>query len=736
MPNVIGKIVPAGDFKIADADEIAADNFGDMSVMDDFLYGEFWGSSRDLGSDDIQQATSDASSLAADINIPASAPNSFFIFSVTAPSASAGNETFLSSVFLGKAEVPTTGNPMTDANSVTFNGNDGTVYRFGRRSGKLEFSADSIGTYTVSVTLIEPKVNEDALPITELNARYGQTVIDGRINTLRPNPFTVTYKNKLDSIENGATADQTPAEIVLGLEGLSGNNRLQASAIRNLPSGGSGLDQSAVDARVKAGVYDWSEQDNKDLIPITKLPDKLQELDGGITGDGWNQDIANTGLSDMLQATAPTSIPQTLTYTRTTFDQGPRQTNYWVVSRILKTDRVNAALYRVRVHTATGAFVHEILLSNSTHVADGTRWSYYASQFADIPSGAAVTIEHFNPLELDANKIHIINQRHIINLQDAIGAGLSDTGAGFPKTVAGAPVAFSGNEIDLTEYTHGFAHYDITMHIITRSANDVGFDSAGLTSVINNGSFALSDVIAASAYDGSTPSTFEGVELFSQDVYKGSTVIRRIVWYAVKTSDNKLRYYYVDNFVTDTASTFAFQTKIVAVLIPNDSIARSDVPAAARVSPREIECALTVASRPIEFSGDVVCGLASPTVTAGTTFGSVNSNVLTLPDAGVYDFYFDVDITNGATGGGGRPTPQIKVERQHSGESSWDVVLQSMLYVKNPDQGRSPIEISGSRRIVVTSNDMFRVQWNAYRQSDGTTGNESLAGKLVVLREF
>ena len=27
------------------------------------------------------------------------------------------------------------------------------------------------------------------------------------------------------------------------------------------------------------------------LIPIAKLPDKLQEIDGAIEGNGWDQDI-------------------------------------------------------------------------------------------------------------------------------------------------------------------------------------------------------------------------------------------------------------------------------------------------------------------------------------------------------------------------------------------------------------------------------------------------------------
>ena len=78
MPEVINKITAAGDFKIADANEIEADNFGDLSIMEDFVYGEFWGSSRDLGTDEIaHRLLSGASALESNIDIPASAPNTF-----------------------------------------------------------------------------------------------------------------------------------------------------------------------------------------------------------------------------------------------------------------------------------------------------------------------------------------------------------------------------------------------------------------------------------------------------------------------------------------------------------------------------------------------------------------------------------------------------------------------------------------------------------------------------------
>lgn len=53
-------------------------------------------------------------------------------------------------------------------------------------------------------------------------------------------PFTTADHTKLDGIEDRATRDQTPAEIVAGLSGLTGVSRLPATAVQGLPSGGSG----------------------------------------------------------------------------------------------------------------------------------------------------------------------------------------------------------------------------------------------------------------------------------------------------------------------------------------------------------------------------------------------------------------------------------------------------------------------------------------------------------------
>ena len=64
--------------------------------------------------------------------------------------------------------------------------------------------------------------------------------------------FSSADETKLDGIEENATADQSATEIRDSLQTLSGNARLDASAVKNIPTGGGGLNQAGVDARIQA----------------------------------------------------------------------------------------------------------------------------------------------------------------------------------------------------------------------------------------------------------------------------------------------------------------------------------------------------------------------------------------------------------------------------------------------------------------------------------------------------
>ena len=73
------------------------------------------------------------------------------------------------------------------------------------------------------------------------------------------------------------------------------NTPIPAGKLSNAPSGGAGLNQAAVDARVRAGVADWAEAGNTDKLPAGKLPPVPDSLiPSGIARDAEVDDWAKT----------------------------------------------------------------------------------------------------------------------------------------------------------------------------------------------------------------------------------------------------------------------------------------------------------------------------------------------------------------------------------------------------------------------------------------------------------
>ena len=77
---------------------------------------------------------------------------------------------------------------------------------------------------------------------------------------LQKRTYPTADEAKLAGVETSATADQTAAELVTALAGLSGDDRLPASAVRNLPSGGASA------GRVDYATADDSWQNNLNLF--------------------------------------------------------------------------------------------------------------------------------------------------------------------------------------------------------------------------------------------------------------------------------------------------------------------------------------------------------------------------------------------------------------------------------------------------------------------------------------
>ena len=112
-------------------------------------------------------------------------------------------------------------------------------------SGEENVQADWTQTDTNSDAYIRNKPNVYTKAESDARRTRGGSGLAGRLHGGNifldlQNPFTEADEAKLDGIETGATQDQTGAEIKSALEGLSGGDRLDASAVKNLPAGGSG----------------------------------------------------------------------------------------------------------------------------------------------------------------------------------------------------------------------------------------------------------------------------------------------------------------------------------------------------------------------------------------------------------------------------------------------------------------------------------------------------------------
>ena len=181
-----------------------------------------------------------------------------------------------------------------------------------------------------------------------------------------------------------------------------------ANTITIASTASGGLDQAAVDARIAAEVDDWALVENdRTLIPISKLPDKLQEIDEAVTGDGWDQDQTNGQVSSATAASQGSTIPTTLTYDKSTYEQSPRVTNYFVQVRVLVAQKTELANWRISLEE-TDQPRQNFVGTAWTHIGDQAGWAYYEQQIADLPVGVHVNIETFDPLSLDTSKIELL----------------------------------------------------------------------------------------------------------------------------------------------------------------------------------------------------------------------------------------------------------------------------------------------------------------------------------------
>ena len=141
-----------------------------------------------------------------------------------------------------------------------------------------------------SATSLNVELNGQPL----LSTRQAWTRTDGgtRINV----PVSLSIQDTLtDNIVSAA--DRIAMRVLFYNAGgtVVAHSQIRTLAyLASLPPDTEGLNQSQVDARVKAGVLDWAETGNTDPIPTSKTPPRTQALTSAATIT-WNVDDGNIG---------------------------------------------------------------------------------------------------------------------------------------------------------------------------------------------------------------------------------------------------------------------------------------------------------------------------------------------------------------------------------------------------------------------------------------------------------
>ena len=143
---------------------------------------------------------------------------------------------------------------------------------------------------------------------------------------------------------------------------------IPADKLVNAPSGGSGdgLDQDAVDARVRAGVQDWAETGNGDTIPAAKLSEALAGV----------QDWAETGNADPIPADKLVNAPSS--GSGDFFPDGARMTP----SIAFDSDR-NTGLYRAAENQIS-------IAAGGQQVANFRESGIDLNQIVSLPAGSLI----------------------------------------------------------------------------------------------------------------------------------------------------------------------------------------------------------------------------------------------------------------------------------------------------------------------------------------------------------
>ena len=251
-----------------------------------------------------------------------------------------------------------------------------------------------------------------------------ETQVDGRINALVPVKRRVPAVGAGDvgriltapqaaggqptwNSNPGQTAVQVAAAVVAGVLSWArtGNtDPIPAGKLTNAPtgSGGGGLTEAQVDARVQALVEDWAEVSGG-RIPEARLPVDLDGLADAVTGTNDYVDAKTTyQVSNVFATVAKPSNPELSPFSYAdAYVNGPLRGNVYVVIRYRGARAPSDA--RVRLAIADPGDNFQTFLRHTwTFVEASGGFSYYtAGPVANFPASDRYRVQEFSELRLN-----------------------------------------------------------------------------------------------------------------------------------------------------------------------------------------------------------------------------------------------------------------------------------------------------------------------------------------------
>ena len=270
-----------------------------------------------------------------------------------------------------------------------------------RDGGNVEW--DTIGTDSIaSWAVTGAKIPDDAIAVRHLAPALSERTLPGGGTAGQ-----VLAKSSATAYDAAWTTRAIPtlrtaAQTRDLLATLSGTARLPATAIKDLPSGGSGLTQSQVDARIlpqaRAGdTTRWGEP---------KLPAKLDDFLDALSVAGWTDEPAGAATSAYVTLTtvARPSNPENFPgYTNLL--SGPRRTN--VYGLIRRPDALALSELRFAVGSVEGGDQQLLPSSGWTFLEHVAGFSYYTTPLiADLPVTNA-RVQRYSPFALNHVRLGI-----------------------------------------------------------------------------------------------------------------------------------------------------------------------------------------------------------------------------------------------------------------------------------------------------------------------------------------